>query len=123
MLNTNKQNDQTSNRMNTKYTFIVAAMAIGLIGATVVQLKTRSQTKRRSIKRIQVIAQANDCSNGKLPLNIFYQNIDSQIQDDENVVALVTELSFGEVEEEVIPVQQSNQALFFCSCSFHYKNM
>jgi hypothetical protein len=109
--------------MNTKYTFIVAAMTIGLIGATVVQLKTRSQTKRRSIKRIQVIAQANDCSNGKLPLNVFYQNIDSQIQDDENVVALITELSFGEVEEEVIPVQQSNQALFFYSYSFHYKNM
>jgi hypothetical protein len=35
----------------------------------------------------QATSQANACGNGELPLNVFCQNIGSQVQGDENVVA------------------------------------
>jgi hypothetical protein len=35
----------------------------------------------------QATSQANACGNGELPLNVFCQNIGSQVQGDENAVA------------------------------------
>jgi hypothetical protein len=42
----------------------------------------------KKYEKSQALSQANTCGNGKLPLNAFCQNIDSQVQGDENEVAL-----------------------------------
>jgi hypothetical protein len=47
-----------------------------------------------------VAAQANDCGNGFLSENVRCQNIASQIQGDENGIALSADQSFPEVEEK-----------------------
>ena len=47
-----------------------------------------------------VAAQANDRGNGFLSENVKCQNIASQIQGDENDIALSADQSFPEVEEE-----------------------
>lgn len=68
--------------MNTKYMFIVAAMAVMLVGATA--LATREDAFAGKKKEYnQATAQANACGNGELPLNVFCQNIESQVQGEE----------------------------------------
>ena len=62
---------------------VVVAMAIMLIGATV--FATGNVFAKYGS---QAIAQANECGNGKLPMYGFCQNIDSQIQGENNAVAL-----------------------------------
>ena len=63
--------------------FIVAAMAAMLVGATAL---ATSESVFASDKN-QAVSQANACGNGELPLNVFCQNIGSQVQGDENAVA------------------------------------
>ena len=70
--------------MNTKYMFIVAAMAVMLIGATALATDDAFATKKT--KYNQATSQANACGNGFLPENVGCQNTASQIQGDENVV-------------------------------------
>ncbi len=72
-------------RMNTKYMFIVATMAVMLIGATAFATDSAFATKKKEYN--QATSQANACGNGELPLNVFCQNIGSQVQGDENAVA------------------------------------
>jgi hypothetical protein len=70
--------------MNTKYMVIVAAMAVMLIGATALATEDAFATKKKEYN--QATSQANACGNGELPLNVFCQNIGSQVQGDENAV-------------------------------------
>ncbi len=42
----------------------------------------------------QATSQANSCGNGELPLNVGCQNVGSQIQGDENGVALTAQQTF-----------------------------
>jgi len=79
--------------MNTKYMFIVAAMAVMLIGATALATEDAFAGKKKYGKN-QAISQANDCGNGFLPENVGCQNIASQIQGDENAVSLAAEQAF-----------------------------
>ena len=72
-------------QMNTKYVVIVAAMTVMLIGATALATEDAFATKKREYN--QATSQANACGNGELPLNVFCQNIGSQVQGDENAVA------------------------------------
>ena len=74
--------------MNTKYMVIVAAMAVTLIGATAFATDSAFADGKKKYEKNQAISQANACGNGELPLNVFCQNIGSQIQGDENAVAL-----------------------------------
>ena len=74
--------------MNTKYMVIVAAMAVMLIGATALATEDAFAAKKKHYEKNQAISQANACGNGELPLNVFCQNIGSQVQGDENAVAL-----------------------------------
>jgi hypothetical protein len=69
--------------MNTKYMFIVAAMAVMLVGATAL-----ATDGKKKYGKNQVISQANACGNGKLAMYVFCQNIDSQVQGEDNGVAL-----------------------------------
>ena len=74
--------------MNTKYMGIVAAMAVMLIGATAFATDSAFADGKKKYEKNQAISQANACGNGELPLNVFCQNIGSQVQGEENAVAL-----------------------------------
>jgi hypothetical protein len=74
--------------MNTKYMVIVAAMAVTLIGATAFATDSAFADGKKKYEKNQAISQANACGNGVLPLNVFCQNIGSQVQGEENAVAL-----------------------------------
>ena len=94
MLNVDKLDIRIAIRMNTKYMFIVAAMAVMLIGATAFATESAFADKKKHYEKNQAISQANACGNGELPLNVGCQNVDSQIQGDENVVALASRSIF-----------------------------
>jgi hypothetical protein len=100
LLNVEKLDILIAIRMNTKYMFIVAAMAVTLIGATAFATESAFADKKKHYEKNQAISQANACGNGELPLNVGCQNVDSQIQGDENVVALAADQFFPEIEEE-----------------------
>ena len=73
--------------MNTKYMVVVAAMAVMLIGATAFATDNAFADKKKHYDKNQAVSQANACGNGVLPLNVYCQNIGSQVQGDENVVS------------------------------------
>ena len=89
--------------MNTKYMFIVATMAVMLIGGTTFATDSAFADKKKHYDKNQATSQANACGNGKLPLNVFCQNIESQVQGEENAVAIDgTQQATEEEEEELI---------------------
>ena len=73
--------------------FIVAAMAVMLVGATALATEDAFAGKKKYGKS-QAISQANDCGNGFLPENVGCQNTASQIQGDENILSLAAEQVF-----------------------------
>jgi hypothetical protein len=84
--------------MNTKYMFIVAAMAVMLIGATALATEDAfADKKKKNYEKSQAVSQVNDCGNGELPLNIGCQNTASQIQGEDNRAALSSSQEFGGV--------------------------
>jgi hypothetical protein len=88
--------------MNTKYMVIVAAMAVMLIGATALATSESAFAGgKKHYEKNQAVSQANACGNGELPLNVFCQNIGSQVQGDENAVALDGFQRAIEEEEEL----------------------
>jgi hypothetical protein len=104
--NVDKLDFRIAIRMNTKYMVVVAAMAVMLIGATAFATDSAFADGKKHYDKNQAVSQANACGNGELPLNVFCQNIDSQVQGEENAVSVSG--SQGEVPEEepeLIPVQ------------------
>ena len=77
--------------------FIIAAMAVMLIGATAFATDSAFADKKKHYEKSQAISQANACGNGFLPENVFCQNIGSQVQGDENAVSAAG--SQGQVPE------------------------
>ena len=88
--------------MNTKYMFIVAAMTAMLIGATALATDSAFADKKKHYDKNQATSQANACGNGKLPLNVFCQNIDSQVQGEENAVSLSGSQQATEEEDDMV---------------------
>jgi hypothetical protein len=82
--------------MNTKYLAIIAAMTAMLVGATALATTDSAFASDEN----QAISQANACGNGELPLNIGCQNVGSQIQGDENGVALAADQIFPSFEND-----------------------
>jgi hypothetical protein len=80
--------------MNSKYMFVVAAMAVMLVGATALATEDAFAAKKKHYEKNQALSQANACGNGELPLNVGCQNVGSQIQGDENGVALAADQAF-----------------------------
>jgi hypothetical protein len=74
--------------MNTKYLVVVAAMAAMLVAATALATDDAFATKKRHHSESQAVAQTNDCGNGDTPIDVFCQNLASQIQGDDNSAAL-----------------------------------
>jgi len=89
-------NNNVSRNMNSKYMIIVAAMAVMLIGATAFATDSTFATKKREYN--QATSQANACGNGEMPLNVGCQNTASQIQGDENGVAIAAQQTFPEAD-------------------------
>jgi len=71
--------------MNTKYIAIVAVIAAAILGTTVITADSAFATK---YDKNQATSQANACGNGKLPMDVYCQNINSQVQGEENAVAI-----------------------------------
>ena len=71
--------------MNIKYIAIVAVIAATLVGTTVITADSAFATKYH---KNQAVSQTNACGNGELPLNVYCQNIGSQVQGDENAIAM-----------------------------------
>jgi hypothetical protein len=75
--------------MNSKYTIIVAAMAVMLIGATALSTTDNAFAGKKKYEKSQAASQVNECGNGELPLNVFCQNLLSQIQGDGNAANVI----------------------------------
>ena len=78
--------------------FIIAAMAVMLIGATAFATDSAFADGKKHYEKNQAISQANACGNGELPLNVGCQNTASQIQGEENSAALASQQAFPLVE-------------------------
>jgi hypothetical protein len=72
----------------------VAAIAAMLIATAAIATEDAFAGKKKKTKYSQALSQANACGNGVLPLNVGCQNTASQIQGDENGVALAADQSF-----------------------------
>ena len=81
--------------MNFKYIAMMAVIAATLVGTT-----TITADSAFAYEKSQAISQTNACGNGELPLNIGCQNVDSQIQGDENSVALAADQVFPSFEND-----------------------
>ena len=81
--------------MNSKYMVVVAAMAVMLIGATALATDDAFAGKKKYGKN-QATSQANACGNDKLPMYVFCQNTGSQVQGEDNGVALSGAQGSGE---------------------------
>jgi hypothetical protein len=79
--------------MNTKYLVVVAAMTAMLVAATALATDDAFAGKKRSYEKSQAVSQVNDCGNGDTPIDVFCQNLASQIQGDNNAPALAGEQS------------------------------
>jgi len=75
--------------MNSKYMVVVAAMAVMLVGATALSTTDSALAGKKKYEKSQAASQANACGNGKLPLNVFCQNLLSQIQGDGNAANII----------------------------------
>ena len=71
---------------------VVAAVAAMLIATSVVATEDAFAGKKK-YEKSQAAAQANSCGNENNPIDVFCQNLASQIQGDENVASLAGEQS------------------------------
>ena len=76
---------------------VIAVAAVMLVAATTEMAITGYAF---AYNRNQATSQADVCGNGQIPTNIGCQNIDSQIQGDENSVALTSQQTFPSVTRE-----------------------
>jgi hypothetical protein len=83
--------------MNAKYMFVVAAMAVMLIGATAFATDSAFADGKKKYGKNQAIGQTNACGNGDMAMNILCSNTGSQVQGKYNANALD---SFQQVEED-----------------------
>jgi len=75
--------------MNVKYLIIVASMTAILVGATALSITESAFAGKKKYEKSQAISQANACGNGVLPLNVFCQNLVSQLQGYGNAVNVI----------------------------------
>jgi hypothetical protein len=75
--------------MNTKYFVIVAAVTVMLVGATALSTTDSAFAGKKKYEKSQAASQVNECGNGLLPLNVFCQNLLSQIQGDGNAANII----------------------------------
>ena len=82
---------ELNTNMKTKYIAIVAVVAAMLIATTAITGDSAFATKYK--EKNKATSQVNNCGNGDNPIDVFCQNLASQIQGDENVASLAGEQS------------------------------
>jgi hypothetical protein len=77
--------------MNNKHMLIVATMTVMLIGAAAFATTEDAfaDDDEKKYEKSQAASQVNECGNGELPLNVFCQNLLSQIQGDGNAANVI----------------------------------
>jgi hypothetical protein len=75
---------------------IVAAMAVILVGATVLATEDAFVDGKKKYGKSQAVTQTNACGNGDMSMNVGCQNTASQIQGDDNRVATAAAQSFDD---------------------------
>jgi hypothetical protein len=63
-------------------------MAAMLVAATALATDDAFAGKKKSYTKSQAVSQVNDCGNGDTPIDVFCQNLASQIQGDNNAPSL-----------------------------------
>jgi hypothetical protein len=99
LLNSDKHTYRYANRMNAKYMFVIAVIAATLVGTTIT---TADSALAAKYHKNQAVAQTNECGNGELPFNVLCSNVESQVQGDENAVALDSFQQGGSLQGGVI---------------------
>lgn len=89
-LKTEKQESdyKLSEALNNMHLLIIAAVTVMLIGTAILST-TDSAFAGKKYEKSQAAAQANYCGNGEAPLNVFCQNLLSQIQGEGNAVNII----------------------------------
>ena len=90
-------NAEKMKKPNVLAVMIVASVLLATGALTMTTITTQDAF---AYSRNQASVGTNDCGNGELPLNIGCQNTASQIQGDENSVALTSLQTFPSVERE-----------------------
>jgi hypothetical protein len=72
-------------KTNMKSLALITGVMLAIVGS-VASINEASATKYESS---QVSSGANDCGNGELPLNVFCQNVASQIEGDGNAINII----------------------------------
>jgi len=67
----------------------VVAMTVMLVAATALSTTDNAFAGKKKYEKSQAASQANACGNGKLPLNVFCQNLLSQIRGDGNAANVI----------------------------------
>ena len=75
---------------------VVAAMTVMLVAATAFATTDTAFAGKKKYEKNQATSQTNACGNGEMPLNVFCSNTESQIQGDENQVAITSQQSAEE---------------------------
>jgi hypothetical protein len=81
--------------MNSKYMVMVAAMAVMLIGATAFVTDNAFADGKKKYGSSQAYSQ-NDCGNGSMAMYVVCQNTGSQVDGENNGVALDSSYQQGE---------------------------
>jgi uncharacterized membrane protein len=69
---------------------VVAAVATMLIATSVLATEDAfADKKKHKYEKSQAVAQANSCGNGDTPIDVFCQNLASQIQGDGNAAVII----------------------------------
>jgi hypothetical protein len=68
--------------------YFISDIRVALVGATAFATDNAFADGKKHYDKNQAISQANACGNGELPFNVFCQNIGSQVQGEENAVAI-----------------------------------
>lgn len=88
----------TQSIMNAKSLAVIAGVMIAIVGS-LASVNDASATKYESS---QASSGVNDCGNGVLPLNIFCQNLASQIDGDGNAINIIAvQPPSGEEEDDL----------------------
>jgi hypothetical protein len=94
---------------------VITVAAVMLVAATTEMAITGYAF---AYNRNQAASAANDCGNGQVPTNIGCQSLDSQIQGDENSVALTSQQTFPSVSPTGFSVSGTGESeRFFCGIS------
>lgn len=92
------------------HAIVAAAIGTVLLLATITTVSTATLENAFAYQKNQATSQTNACGNGEIPTNVGCQNTDSQIQGDENAVALIAQQTFPEVVEEEPPPPEPQTA-------------